>query len=283
MDVKKYIESGILEDYIMGFCSKQERQEVECLSKIYPQIQSALHEMQDMMASWASGSAQAPPEHLREKVLKNLPPRDMPFELDSVEEPSDVPPPPPPPPAPKKANMKVLRNPWLYATAACVVAIIGLMSVYQDSKASIEDMKGQLTVQQQEVNELKAQIEDLNGSVDDKQRLIALLSRPGLEKIQLSPVKEDVEAVATIYWDPESGETYFVRNQLPGEPATSQYQLWSIHKRKPVSIGLVPLREGVAIQRLDDVEDADAFAITLEPIGGSESPTMDQMVVMGKV
>ena len=37
------------------------------------------------------------------------------------------------------------------------------------------------------------------------------------------------------------------------------------------------------LQNMSGLAEADALAITLEPLGGSESPTLDQMVVMGKV
>ena len=44
VDVKAYIESGILESYVLGFASEQEVQEVRCLSHIYPEIAEELKE-----------------------------------------------------------------------------------------------------------------------------------------------------------------------------------------------------------------------------------------------
>jgi len=34
---------------------------------------------------------------------------------------------------------------------------------------------------------------------------------------------------------------------------------------------------------MKNTPEADAFAITLEPLGGSEQPTMEQLKVIGKI
>ena len=68
MDPKKYIESGIIDDYVMGFVSEQEQREVQCLSKIYPEINEALRQAEDLMGTWALESAMEPPAGLKEKI-----------------------------------------------------------------------------------------------------------------------------------------------------------------------------------------------------------------------
>ena len=45
MNVPEYIASGILESYVTGAVSDQERREVECMSAIYPEIRQELDEL----------------------------------------------------------------------------------------------------------------------------------------------------------------------------------------------------------------------------------------------
>ena len=42
MNINDYISSGILEQYVLGDISPQEKKEVECMSHIYPELQEEL-------------------------------------------------------------------------------------------------------------------------------------------------------------------------------------------------------------------------------------------------
>ena len=72
MNTKDYISSGILEEYVLGALSDQERREVECLSSIYPEISEALHAIEDDMFIVAQESAVKTPEFLKSKILYPL-------------------------------------------------------------------------------------------------------------------------------------------------------------------------------------------------------------------
>ncbi len=65
-----------------------------------------------------------------------------------------------------------------------------------------------------------------------------------------------------------------------------QYQLWAIQGGKPVDMGVLP--NGIAntpeMQKVTMViTNSEAFAISLEKEGGSPTPTMENIYVMGKV
>jgi anti-sigma-K factor RskA len=97
----------------------------------------------------------------------------------------------------------------------------------------------------------------------------------------MSPAKEGVNAAATVYWNKETRMAYFHRLALPIEPIDRQYQLWAIVNGKPKSLGMVSLQKSIVWQELERIAEVQAFAITLEPMGGSESPTMENMMVIG--
>jgi anti-sigma-K factor RskA len=61
------------------------------------------------------------------------------------------------------------------------------------------------------------------------------------------------------------------------------YQLWAIGDQGPVGIGLVNEGVKMTLQQMQAVAQAGAFAITIEPKGGSQSPTLDKLVVIGNV
>ncbi len=61
-------------------------------------------------------------------------------------------------------------------------------------------------------------------------------------------------------------KVYIEVDKLPTAPQGMQYQLWAIVDGKPVSEGM--LGPGGGLHRMIDVDNAQAFAVTLEKQGG---------------
>lgn len=79
----------------------------------------------------------------------------------------------------------------------------------------------------------------------------------------------------------EKGTTYINSSLLPQAAADKQYQLWAIVDGKPVDLGVI--NKDSTFSTMKQVQNAQAFAITLEPLGGRPAPTMDKMYVLGNV
>ncbi len=105
--------------------------------------------------------------------------------------------------------------------------------------------------------------------------------------IFLGGQKISPEASAKIYWNMQNQAVFVDANSLPQPPEGMVYQVWQISYRpfRPVSIGLLDdfNANQTKIFSVDNAESANAFGITLEPAGGSESPTLEQLYVIGKV
>ncbi len=110
-----------------------------------------------------------------------------------------------------------------------------------------------------------------------KNPLMAIVKMPGM------PNSPAPSSMATVYWNTESKDVYLLINQLPKPASDKQYQLWAIVDGKPVDAGIFDMAEGISFVKLKTIPKAEAFAITLEKRGGSDTPTMDAMYVMGKV
>ena len=71
---------------------------------------------------------------------------------------------------------------------------------------------------------------------------------------------------------------------LPEIPHDHQYQLWAIVDGKAIDAGVFDLESGgEALHKLKRIERAQAFAVTVEPRGGSPAPTLEKMLVHGEV
>ena len=69
MNTKEYIASGILEAYVIGETTDQERKEVVCLSKIYPEVKEELTRLELTMEAYAQAHAMPANRNLKEKIF----------------------------------------------------------------------------------------------------------------------------------------------------------------------------------------------------------------------
>jgi hypothetical protein len=72
MNIEEYIESGILESYILGSASEAETRELLYFKDQYPQVKSALFELESDMELVAQQMAMMPPPGTWQKIEANL-------------------------------------------------------------------------------------------------------------------------------------------------------------------------------------------------------------------
>lgn len=72
MDIKAYIESGILENYVLGILNETEENEVRTMSNRYPAIQEELEEIEGALAAYALLHAVELPSDLKTKVIEPI-------------------------------------------------------------------------------------------------------------------------------------------------------------------------------------------------------------------
>lgn len=280
MDIKQYIGTGILEDYVLGMVSEQEMREVQCLSKIYPEISTYLSEIENELADAIMVDAVQPPKDLKSKILENLPERTeedlkgvapvpvMTVVKDDAEEES----------APATSKNESKRSfPW--AIAASFVIIVGLGGMYYQSTTEIAEVNDELQslaveagLNQESIDQLRAE----NRAIASD---LAFVTSLDTRTIGLASVNDGFEATAQVYWNPETNEVLFEPAQMPQVASGKQYQLWTIVDGAPVSQGVIPLQDEVGLSKMQATSGAPvAFAISLEPEGGSETPTEVLMV-----
>lgn len=70
---------------------------------------------------------------------------------------------------------------------------------------------------------------------------------------------------------PSHDAAVVVGTSLTDLKSDQTYQVWRMHDGQPTSVGLLGRRSGLLY--VDTLDGADAFAITVEPKGGSKQPT----------
>lgn len=249
MDIKQYIASGILELYVSGNLSAQEQQEVHRLVMQYPELQAEVAKIEAAFISLAEAKASAKP-------------------LET----------------PKVIGRTKQRPAWLTygGWAAATLATVGLISQYlknDELQVVVEDL------QQQEII-MESELASERASKLITEELLSALRSPDVQKIPLAGQGDFDSSFAAVYRDAEAQTIYLDVNGLPEAPAGMQYQLWSLtlDPLTPTSLGVLDNdSEDLNLFIIDDPNTTEAYGITLEPEGGSESPTLEQLYVLGTV
>jgi anti-sigma-K factor RskA len=294
MNIQAYIESGILEEYVLGTVSPQEKQEVECMSHIYPEIRDELLRTEDALEQYALKYQTPPPAALKESLFAQ-----MTFEEDAAE--SDqaggiaqpdaagttrttegnqaV-------TAPEESG-KVIHDGFTRVETRMVtpfwaklsVAASVLLALFAGWSAS--QVSGMKKMNQEQAFEM----ETVKRIYAYKESLATLYRSPDYRVVKMAgiPAKSPDSNVAA-FWNQKTNEVLLDVQKLPPAPAGKQYQLWSIVDGVPVDIGMLDTAfEGKVLKMKTAKAGSVAFAITLENFGGSPAPTMEEMYVMGKV
>lgn len=123
--------------------------------------------------------------------------------------------------------------------------------------------------------------------------LVKLQAESGYDKARIALLKTTpsapraaARAVAVSVWDQAKQNGVLLVENLPVLPATKNYQLWVLDNGAPVSAGVLTL-DGKGNGRVNfsarkPVNTASVFAVTVEPLGEQESPTLSGMVLAGQ-
>lgn len=254
MDINTYISSGVIEAYAMGTLSSEESSILECVMQNNAEVKAAVDEAQQTFEKLATQQAISPPAYLEAAIRSKI---DFTAKSDG-----DI-----IPLHPKKINETPKINFTVWMKAASIGILFGLIYlVYQVNlkNSQLEEIaKNNL-----ELSTKVSALEEMNSIIMNSRR------------IELKGVENHPTMLADVYWH-TSKKVFLEIKNLPAAPAGKQYQLWAIVDGKPVDLGMYNDHKKTTVHEMKSVNNAQAFAITLEKEGGNPTPTMEEMYVMG--
>lgn len=270
-EVKAYIESGILELYVLGQLSAQECNEVEAMAAKHPEVKAEITAIELAMEAYAFENAINPSSNVEAKILAEI--GSNPIE----KEPKIV-------PLYQQGNeskIKALRFALVACIALLVVSVVALYNVYNKLNIANEQIATLSSNNEQfarTVNKLEFDNSGLQNRVD-------MTETDEWTTVKLAGVANSPKAKMLVYWN-KNNKNILINHaamDLPKTDKSHEYQLWALVDGKPVSLGVFGENAKEAVQQMVTIEKAQAFAVTIEPVGGSANPTMEKMVVMGGV
>lgn len=262
MEAQEYIESGILELYVYGLLTEKENLEIAELAKNNKEVDDEIISIERAIVALSSSFAPFHSVENFEKIKARL-------ELKHG----------------KVVELKPASNWTQYVGwAAAVLLLLGFG--YQ----TLELTKSKQVISKvgNEKNKVEREYAFLDQQNKQTEKNLSIVRDIKNTGVTLGGQAVSPTSFAKVYWNKQTKTTYIDAAGLPAPPKGKVYQVWSLKLSPvltPTSIGLLDNFEGnkQKIFAVSQTDSAEAFGITLEPAGGSLTPTMDQLYTLGKV
>lgn len=264
----------------MGFNSSQERQEVECMSSIYPELKEELTNIQTSLEEYVKSISLQPPASVKAKLLdaiKNVE-QDKVISINkNLNKETEV-----------NKTPVIKLNYYKYIAAASVVLLVAFSALYisqNNSYSSLEKQLSEVKENSVKINEENSfKLTELEKSLASNLNQQKLILHSATKSINLGGTPVSPESQVRVYWNNEMQKMVLIKDNLPAPSADKQYQLWAIADGKPVDLGMLAKEDNSLATTVNvNLNNIQAFAITLEDNGGKPTPNLDQLYVIGNV
>jgi hypothetical protein len=237
-----------------------------------PELKEEINRIEETLMQAAFGQSVTPGENLKEKILSTIDATDNITDSKIIKMKRRG-------AFLKKENAQVKF--YLYAASILLLLSLGTNAVlftnYNGAKNELAELKDSR-------RQIAAEFASLRDAHDDLNQQFTLVTNPFVRQIDLEPTKENSDINAKIYFNNNNGNVILNLAGLQALPKDKQYQLWALVGGSPVDLGTFDGGIKTSILKIMmSVNKPDAFAVTVEPYGGSKNPTIDQMVMFGKL
>ncbi len=166
---------------------------------------------------------------------------------------------------------------YKYLIVACLVSVMisTLASYFFYSRW--DEMQSKYIVLITEKNRLQQDFNRVTNSFDKTFSDLMILRDENATVFTLHSTDSTKRYFAHVFWNHYTSETYIDVLTLPPPDSVSQYQLWAMNGSQPVNAGVFNVDSESGVQKVRPVANAESWAVTIEPKGGSEQPTLDRI------
>ncbi|MGQ2984145.1 anti-sigma factor [Flavobacterium sp.] len=260
MDTREYIESGILELYVFGRLSDEEMRDVNQMAEEHAEVRDEIVSIEKAVISLSYSFAPYLSAENYDRIRRQL-----------IEKHGGV--------VPIRAKTNTAA--WI-GWAAAILLMFGLAYQYYEYNEVTKEVQA-VTKERGKFEQMVAALETKNS---ENEKALAVIRDKFSTVVPLEGQAAAPEAYAKVYVNPNKKEIYVDIAGLPEAPAGKVYQVWALKldPLTPTSIGVLDTTAKTnGILQVDNFDQAEAFGITLEPEGGSATPTLEQLYALGKV
>ena len=243
--IKIFLDSDLLEQYLLGTTSREETLQVERYIAIYPEVRKTYIELQENLEAFARMHAIKTPEGLKEKVMNRI-----------------------------KTENAGKRKFYSYIIAASITALIfaGASYIFWNQNQTLQEENVIVNNKIQDLeNTMRLQLEDVRNQ-------FIVLHNPKTKRVNVNGNSKAKELKAVAYINPVKKLSYINVSKLPNLPENQCYQMWAEVNGEMINLGVIKeANDSEKLMALPYGENAIGY-ITIEPNGGNSSPTVENIV-----
>ena len=245
MEKKRILEEGLLELYLTGELSEEMTTAVEEALEQDASLKEHFDALEADFERMGMEQAIAPPVIVKERIKNSI------------------------------SQPRIRKINWVPLSIAAGFALIFGLSTFwlyvkwQDAESNLNTL--QLTTSQ-----LQQQIDNLSSEFRLTSNRLESINNPNVIPLVLYGNQKAPNGKAVAYINHKSQLVFVNPKGLPALPADKTYQMWSDVDGEMINMGIVPTDKELIT--LKYIENAESLNLTIEPVGGSEHPTVEELV-----
>lgn len=243
--IRIFLDSDLLEKYLLGDTSTEEALQVERYIAMHPEVRDSYNELQQNLESFAKLHALKAPEGLKDRILWKIRQE-------------------------KRKGSKFYK----YAVAASIVAMIFAGSSYFFYNQNMDLQEKNSLVN----NKIKNLEMDMKVQLEDLRNQYIVLNNPNTKRYAVNGNRKAKELKAVAYINPVKKLSYINVSNLPKLPEDQCFQMWAEVNGELVNLGIIKqFDDKEKLFALPYADNAIGY-ITIESEGGNETPTVKNIV-----
>ncbi len=243
--IKIFLDSDLLEKYLLGTTDESESLQVERYLAMYPEVRETYNELQENLEIFAKLHAVKTPDGLQDRILARI--------------------------KSENANRKKF---FRYAIAASFAAMMfaGASYFLWDQNQSLQEEN---IIVNNKIENLK---EDMRLELEDVRNQFIVLNNPQTKRFNVKGNKNAKELKAVAYINPVKKLSYINVKELPHIADNQSFQMWAEVNGEMINLGIIDEKAGKEkLLALPYADEAVSY-ITIEPKGGNLTPTVENIV-----
>lgn len=243
--IKIFLDSDILERYLLGSTTEMETLQAERYIAMYPEVRKVYDELQENLETYAKLHAVASPEGLKEKIVARI-----------------------------RSERSGRKKFFRYAIAASFAAVMfaGASYFFWEQNKSLQEENTMVS------NKIKLLEEDMKQQLEDVRNQFIVLNNPQTRKYNVNGNRKAKELKAVAYINPVKKLSYINVKKLPNLPEDQCFQMWAEVNGEMLNLGIIErTTNSENLMALPYAKNAVGY-ITIEPKGGNDNPTVENIV-----
>lgn len=248
------IESGILEQYLLGELDASKQLEVENALNSDSKLKIYFYSLESTFEDLGNDHAINPPKHIKTDLLKSI-------QITSTENLI-------------KSDKTGFTSKTLFSIAASIAALllVGILWMFTE----LNNTKQQLQLVEEQNQSLLKDLNSVTNNFEATSKWLEIINSPDAKQYVLDGNSLSPTSKVISYVNNSSKSVIINTEKLAKLDNTKDYQMWADVEGEMINMGIIDTSK--ALLAMTYIDNAESLNITIEPKGGNDHPTVSNLI-----